>query len=763
MLGRTRESGDATIRRLKTMAAMGAFATSTVARALMLGEPPQRSVEERLRQLQGVRLPVRSPVEFLWNEHHVPFIDAAHDDDLAVALGAVHGHLRLTQIELMRRIARGRLSEIVGPAAVEIDRTVRTLDLTRAVPAMAADLPSETNSWIDGFTRGLNAYAEQVTERPHDFAALGMKHEPWSIEDVLAVSRLAAMDFTWKVWMRLLALRGRSDWVELWGRLIGGDDAPVPSFGGNGSLGDAMGRFGRGSNSVAISASRSASGSAIIASDPHLSVTLPNLWMIVGYRSPGHHAVGLMIPGIPVLALGRNRWIAWGGTSLHAASSELFDVGDLPAHEIVERTVRIKVRGRRDRAFTARDTRYGPIVSDVPMLKDPQGKRLALRWVGHLPSADIPAMLAVSRARDWESFQEALDGFAIPALNMVYADASGRVGQAMAAKLPRRPLAAPEDMVAPRAARRHWAGFVTATGLPARVDPESGFVASANDAPEGADVRIGDFFASEERVVRLRHLLSKDLTLDMADLRRIQQDVSLPSAPALRDGMIAAIEAAGAARPGTGQPVVDALRNWDGRHDADSAGALAFELLAYHLAVAFHGRRRMQVYAATWDVLALVRRDIRRTESGEAGKAVVEAVRRAARAFRRLRVWGAAHRLRLAHPLSALPLVGRRFLVAEHPSGGSNETVMKTAHGFAGGRHRVRFGANARHVSDLSDPDANDFALLGGQDGFLGSTTFADQVPLWRDGHYIRVPMNPDKVRRTFRHSFTLDRERGPI
>src|SRR5690606_18695570 len=109
---------------------------------------------------------------------------------------------------------------------------------------------------------------------------------------------------------------------------------PVPSYTGSSGFEAMFALVNRsGSNSFAVSARRSASGAALIASDPHLGVVLPNLWLSAGMQSPSHHAVGLMIPGVPVVALGRNRWIAWGGTSLHAASSDLFDVSAVPASE----------------------------------------------------------------------------------------------------------------------------------------------------------------------------------------------------------------------------------------------------------------------------------------------------------------------------------------------------------------------------------------------------------------------------------------------
>jgi penicillin amidase len=210
-----------------------------------------------------------------------------------------------------------------------------------------------------------------------------------------------------------------------------------------------------------------------------------------------------------------------------------------------------------------------------------------------------------------------------------------------------------------------------------------------------------------------------------------------------------------------GLPIVDALRGWDGAYRIDSKGALAFELIAYHFILARHGRRNMAAYLATWDPWALLREDLAHTDRARVRAAVHEGAKRAQPAFARLGNWGNAHRLRLTHAFGSAPLIGSRFRFADLPVAGSNETVMKTAYGFAPGKHRVRLGANARHISDLSDPDANWFVLLGGQDGWLGSANFLDQLKLWRERQMIHVPLRPDAVSAAFPHLTTMTPAKG--
>lgn len=729
-------------------------------------------LEERLAAFPRDTLPLDAPVDIAWNDHQIPIVTAGSDDDLAVALGAVHAHLRHGQMEIMRRIARGRLSEALGPVAVELDATLRIVDFPRAVPAILAAMPAETRRWTERFVAGINA-AIAHARRPEELALLGLRPEPWRVEDVVAVSRLAAIDFSWRVWFRLLALRDRPDWTHLWRRIVDARAAPVPSFAGSGETARLIdliwGSLGRGgSNAAATAARRSATGGALLTSDPHLSLIAPNTWLAAGLRSPGTDIVGLMIPGLPAVTLGRNRHIAWGGTSLHAASSDLFDVTDLPASDFGYRREEIRVRWGRPVALTARETEHGPVITDAPLLRSRGGTRdLAMTWIGHRASDEITAMLGMMRARDWDAFTRAAEGHAAPALTLVFADAKGGVGRAMAAHLPARVDATPEDLVSPPEALSDWDHIVTGRDLPRDYDPPDGVVASANNRPEAATpIPVGFFFSPDERVRRLRAALVGADAVTPQMLRDLHRDVRMPSATAMRDRLLATLAQAGdtaAAEPDAAAPerlptgpLLAALAAWDGAHDAGSAGALAFELFLFHFLHQLHGADGMALYRASLEPWALLREDLERIPRARVSAAAQAAAAAAAGPFAEHGTWGAIHRLSFAHPLARLPLIGRRYVFADLAAGGSNETLMKTAHGLSGGPHRVAFGANARFLTDMSDPGSSEVVLFGGQDGWLGSSTFADQIDLWQRGATIPLPLDPDTAAATYRHRMRL-------
>ena len=342
--------------------------------------PPDKdsvSLSERLAAFPQKAVPVEGRVKVYWNCHQIPFIEAENDHDLAVTLGLVHAHLRLGQMEVLRRFAYGRISEMVGPAALDLDHTLRIFDLGRAVPEIERKLPEETQDWLSGFVTGINhCLLRTDAALPHEFALFGLKREPWTIADILTLGRLFASDLMWLIWLRLLKARRFRGWRQLWARLIevdgaavAGDRNPLRATALQAAL--ASGRTN--SNCLAVSASRGADGSAWIASDPHLGLSLPCSWLIAGYRSPNHHAAGFMIPGMPFIAVGRNPWIAWGGSYLHAiaqASSSMFLTCRRQHWRLGKRGLRSAGRLRAKSGFGhARPGRFCPTRSSIARLE----------------------------------------------------------------------------------------------------------------------------------------------------------------------------------------------------------------------------------------------------------------------------------------------------------------------------------------------------------------------------------------------------------
>jgi penicillin amidase len=749
--------------RIARLLAGTAMGTILAGCAVLTPLPEPQTTEQRLAAMPLEGAPISAPVRIHWNDQQVPFLEAETDTDLAVALGMVHAHLRLGQMELARRLVRGRVAEMGGPLATDLDKSLRILNFGRGAKATLEMMPADTRAWLDGFVAGVNHYIAEVETLPHEHKVLGLARETWTAEDVIAIGRLGSTDVNWLIWFRMLDLHDRPDWPEIWARVTETGGESIPSIGPAAQDQESvfhellLGFAKAGSNAVAVSGERTGTGSAMIASDPHLGVFLPNLWLLAGFKSPSYHAVGMMIPGVPFIALGRNERIAWGGTNMRALSTDLVDVSDLPESDFSARTEEIGVRWWFDTEMTVRESPYGPVVSDAPLVPSAgEGVAIALRWMGHQPSDEITAMLRVSEADDFARFRDALDGFHVPGQNMVYADAAGHIGQVMAVKLPARSTTPPADVLVSPNGADAWDNTVTAADLPFAFDPPEGYVASANNKPASADVAVGWHFSNDDRISRLRELLSGGATIGVADLEALQRDVYMASAVALRDLLLGQLARSGEILTPAQDAVAALLRDWDGHYDAGSRGALAFELTAYAFARSFLNEAERELMEVGGRFDEQLGEAIADADPAQVATALVPALDRAATGLEEFTVWGDMHRMGLRHPLSFIPVVGDKYVFGNVPISGSSTTLMKTAHTDTDERHPTRFGSQSRHISDMSDPDANWFTLLGGQDGWLNSENFTDQFDFWLRGDYVQVPLRVETVEREFRHKMEL-------
>ena len=734
--------------------------------ALLAPLPPESDLDTRLAAFPTLRLPIDGEVVIHWNAQQVPFVFAESDGDAAFALGLIHAHLRLGQMELMRHISQGRLSELAGPYTTDIDHSLRILNFGRAAGAIEAGFPPDTRDWLERFVAGINHYQRELTVLPHEYRVFGITRQPWSIADIITIGRLAASDVNWLIWFRLWELRTRPDWPKLWMALLReGGNAMTAAMAADGDeqlalMNDLLGGMSRsGSNSVVVSPARSKNGHALIANDPHLGFILPNLWLLAGVKSPSYHMAGMMVPGLPFVAVGRNQDIAWGGTNLRAASSDLFDVSKLPASDIILRKEKIGVRWWFDDNVIVRDSPYGPIVSDSPLLESAEGEAIAIRWMGHEASDEFSAMLQANRASNWEQFRSAFEKFAVSAQNMLYADAKGNIGHLMAAQLPARDTTPPPLVHAGAPA---WEQIIGVRSLPQRYNPAAGYLVSANNRPGPSDVPIGYFYSPEDRAIRLASLLEARSDITLEYLRALQTDVLEPAAAAISRAFA---EASGRLDPeselsSAARAVLKSIAGWDGTYAADAAAPVAFEATFYNFLRRFYtprlGEDGTRAYISAVDLGRAVPRDIVAADSAILIKALAGALNDAVPTVKKFKSWGDMHHLRLRHPLGLLPLIGGRFTFVEFPSAGSRQTVMKTNHAPTDEAHRAGYGSQARHISDMSDPDENYFVLLGGQDGWFGSSTFIDQVDMWRAGEYIRIPLRLESVRKAFTRRMTL-------
>jgi penicillin amidase len=721
--------------------------------AFLAPTPKNVTLEDRLADFPTTGLPLRASAEIFFDDHQLPFILVHDDEDAPLLLGMVQAHLRLGQMELLRHAAQGRLAELFGPFVTDVDEGLRLLDMDRAVPEMERRLPSKTREWVERFVEGINAYKARCPRLAPEAAMYGVENKPWSVKDVLAVGRLAAADVNWLYFMSLLPLREEPGFPDLWRRLL--KAGPAGMQGLNSGPGRIPGFSARtGSNAFVVSGRLSASKAPVLACDTHVGLTLPNLWLAVAVESPNFRAAGLCLPGLPVILVGRNAHGAWGGSNMLALSSTLYDVSGVP-ESIFMRNETIKVRWWRDRKASLPESPWGPVVSEAPSLRDKHLGRLALKWRGYEPSDELSAFLALNRAQDWKEFRKALQGYAVSGQNLLYAGEDGDIGRFMAwERVPAAGSAALEIVADPSEATG-WAVRERAEELPVIHNPPSEMMVTANDVPVTFDPPASLFGYPEDRLERIKELILASAPLTAAKAEAIQQDalqlsaLQLAKALAARTGTLPG-ELAPAARA-----MVRELENWDGRYAVNSTGAAVLEQTAYHLILTGYAQRygdKLARYLLSCPaVYELLAEDAETFDPSVFNEALVLAFED----NKKYKTWGEMHQLILSHPLGRAPLIGSRYRFGRRPWPGGMNTVQKSAHTISPGEHEVRYGANARLVADLGESVVR-VCLLGGQDGFLGSPNFMDQVDLWSAGRYLELPVDAMRARQLFSHSLAL-------
>lgn len=747
------------IKRLSSLLLLGCLLPIAVISgcAFLAPMPEGITTERRLSAFPFEGLPLEAKASVYWDEHQIPFINAEDDEDVPFLIGMVHAHLRLGQMEMMRRVSQGRMTEMFGPFVADFDHAVRIIDFGRAARDIRDSLPEETRKWLQRYVEGVNFYVDRTSETSLELRVLGIDPETWTIEDVITLGRLSATDVNWLYWFFSLKMQNEPGWDQVWDRLKSYGRSSLPSFSNKDGLPVLLlsDSIKSGSNSMVVAGKRSAEKSALIANDPHLGLMLPNLWVLVGFHSPSFHSVGLTFPGVPMVLVGRNARIAWGGTNMLSFSSSLYDISGLDEKTLIKRTEHLDIRWWFDREITIRESSYGPVLSDAEPLKELQTPRLALKWRGHTQSDEFSAFLKVNQAANWEEFRSAFETYAVSGQNMLYADRDGNIGQVLAVDF--APAAARTGAIFtgdPTNPQHQWHRTYNSLQLPAAFNPDKGFLVSANNTPVRTDPPLSMFGNSNDRIKAMTDEVLSRPRLSVDDLVSIQTNVyshtSFCLARAVRES----------APPVTdrNRSLLRSLAQWDGTYAVDSKGAAALELIAYHFASTYYEKRYgssiAPFFLRTPGVYTFMMEDLGRAD---AKAFLASAIDAAAEAFDGHPRWGGLHVLRLQHPLGNVPLLGRKYRFGEHPVPGSSNTIMKSAHSLSGSPHSVTYGANARHISDLSDLDENYFVLLGGQDGFWGSDNYLDLFSLWQEKKYVRVPLRLESIRREFPHHMVLN------
>ena len=690
---------------------------------------------------------VQQPVEVDRDALGVPHIRAHSIEDALVAEGYTVAGDRMWQMDTLRRLAAGELSEVIGPVAIESDRESRRLRLRRIAEEIYVAMSPEDKTFLAAYARGVNAYI--VSHRGHygfEFTLLNYDPRSWSAVDSLLVGlqmfRTLTSDWKTKLVKEQMLRDGEPDKVNYLFPIRSGLEF-VPG-------GDAH----PGSNAWAVAGSHTASGKPLLSSDMHLEFSIPGIWHIVHLQAPGLNVAGVELPGVPGVIVGHNDRIAWGVTNLG------FDVQDLYKERIDLRTGKYVFRNQLEQARAEREvilikgrapeemsmwvTRHGPVF-DME-----HGSVMSLKWTAGDPSIFHNIFLDVDRARNWDEFKAALAKFGGPGQNFVYADVDGNIGYHATGKLPVRHNYYGDVPVDGSTGENEWEGYIPFDELPQAWNPNNGFVVTANQNPFPADYayHVAGGFAPQYRSRQILDMLRVGAgKLKPADTLKIQKDVYSGFQKFLGQQIVAAYDRRGA-KDALLSPAVEMLRMWDGQMDRDRAEPLITALTYQYLRKAI-AERAAPGSGAIYDVQlspAIVERILKEHPAdwfGDYNELVLRCFADAMEEGERIQgknpthwKWGKSNFVELRHPIgSRIPVIGTYFNVGDIPMSGGPTTVKQS---------KGKLGPSERMNASVGNWDDSLLNLPVGESGHVASSHYKDEWSAYYNGQ--SFPMQFGKV-----------------
>lgn len=549
------------------------------------------------------------------DEYGVVYINASNDEDVYFATGYVHAQDRLWQLELQKRIGQGRLSELFGRKALAKDIWIRTLGLYPAAEASLPYLSQEAVKSLEAYSAGINAWVRSTKRLPVEFTIHGIEPEPWTKVDSLTWTKVFAMNLAGNYRKEIQKFIGTqhftNDQMQTFFPEVYSDIKTSRVHKDSEGVADLFNDLHKlqmeieselkiggpyvGSNGWVVSGKLTESGVPIIANDPHLGLQLPSLWYAISQEGRTLAVDGMTLVGVPLVIFGKNKRIAWGGTSMIADVQDLYleQVNPLePTKYLVDgqwidfetQVETIKVKADFPASLRAplkpieiqiRRSIHGPIISDVVKgVKQP----VAMRWTA-LDTEDTTyeSFYRLSFASNWTEFKKALSFQMAPAMNFLYADKSN-IGMIGAGKIPLRRRGDGSVPVSGADSSYGWIGYIAADEMPQYFNPKEGYLINANNSIASEDYQyfISQGFAPGYRARRIEELIKLKSSqsgnkLTVADMQEIQADVKDLSSLKLLSRLQKL-----KSNTKQQQSALDILKKWEGVASKNSVGATIF-------------------------------------------------------------------------------------------------------------------------------------------------------------------------------------------
>lgn len=740
---------------------------------------------------------INSETTVYFDEYGIPHIYGSNELDALTALGYVHAQDRLWQMELLRRIAPGRLSEILGEPTVETDTFFANIGIDEASEKaiQALDKNGEAYLKAQAYLNGVNDFLKNGAT-PIEFTLLGVEPEPFTIKDSYNILGYMAFSFAMahktdplltalhqKLGMEYMSdlpidinpettlIKTTKKESETYAKTVASihnalNNSPMPPF--------------IGSNSWVIGPEKTASGKVILANDPHIGFAQPAVWYEAHIEVPNYSMYGYYMAGIPFPLLGHNKNLAYGITmfenddidfyreELHPSDStkyrfkeEYFDF------DTSEKT--IKVKDADPIQITVRKTNHGPVInSNVETISEESP--ISMSWVfTKYESHVLEALHQISIATNKEEFKKGVSLIHAPGLNMMYGDATGNIGWWAAGKLYTFNEHVNPKFILDGASGNDEPIEVLDFGQnPTAQNPPWHYVYSANNQPDSiAGMLYPGYYLPEDRAKRIVELLDPKNNWTKEDVQLMINDHVSAVAPNNVAQIIASIEQKDL--NSKEKEALEILKSWDGSNAEDNIASTIYSKWLYqYLELTFQdemGEEYFQQFLKTHLVKRTVAHvlkndtsiwwDNSKTEIVETKDDILllsfkKSVHLLLNQFGENQstwMWGKVHTLEHQHPIGSQAVLQSIFNVGPFPMKGAKEVIDNRGYDYSNtGLYQIKSGPSTRRVIDFSDIENSVSILPTGQSGNPFSPHYQDQAAMFNAGQFRKMKMNKEEI-----------------
>lgn len=734
---------------------------------------------------------LKSEVEVLYDNHGIPHIYAQNEEDLFYSFGYVHAQDRLFQMEVLRRLADGRLSELFGEPALESDKFFRTLSFREHAKLTLATTYKDPNSPFvkaaKAYIKGINQYIKNG-KTPIEFTIAGIPKTEFTLEDMEIIvgymgytfvgafgseavstdimNRLgpdyfndvltAWPDSNYKIPVQRSASAAKNLAIMHNQLTKMNQDLAFPPF--------------HGSNGWVISGKKTKSGKPILANDTHIAFSQPSVWYEAHLECPTFKIYGNFLAGTPVPALGHNDQGGWGLTMFENDDADFFKETLNPTNsnqvkykdtweDIKIRKEIIKVKDKSDVVLEVKKTRHGYLLNgafkNIETIKDP----IALWWVYHqFPSQHLNVFYNICKSKNATDMAKAVAPLTSPGLNFMWADTQGNIAWWAAGKLPIRPKHVnPQIILDGSTGLDDPQGWYDFSLNPQILNPERDALYTANNQPDDmGNGLVPGYYVPANRAKRIEELIFTDKNdWTEEEVRKVINDVKSSSYPGMIQSIFAGLN--NSELQTSGKELKTLLSKWDGTHELENIEPTVFYKLLYNIyKLSFLDELGPDVFASFEHNFAMKRNtefflknqnskwwdNIKTNEKETRKEIMLKAIDLTNKDLitqlgndKTQWKWGKVHTIEHKHPLGIVPVIGKWFNVGPIPVNGGRETINNLDfHMDSTGTYKVVYGPALRRIIDFGNPEAAQSVNPTGQSGYFVSKRYDDQAEMFAKG-----------------------------